>query len=357
MADHEQHHASLSGSADDIASFIANMPKAELHVHLEGCITPELASSLAARNNMPPPPGLASLDKASGAFAFHDLTSFLAIYYPNMTVLQTAQDFADLALSYLRIAAAHNVRHCELFFDPQAHTSRGIPFATIISGYDVGIQQAAREFSISASLIMCLLRDESANYGMATLISSLPYKHQIIGMGLDSDERDNPPLKFQAAFARARAEGYHLTCHCDVDQQNTLTHIRQALVDLGVDRIDHGSNIIDDQELVDLIIQKGIGLTDCPISNSIVAEDAKFPAILSLLRQGVRVTINSDDPSYFRGYLNENIEKMARETDVTKRELLQFQRNAFQISWISSWKRDCLLQELHEYEMQTLGPA
>lgn len=274
-----------------------------------------------------------------------------------MTVLQTAQDFADLALSYLRIAAAHNVRHCELFFDPQAHTSRGVPFATIISGYDAGIQQAGRELSISASLIMCLLRDESANYGMATVISSLPYKHQIIGLGLDSDERDNPPIKFQAAYARARAEGYHLTCHCDIDQPNTLTHIRQALLDLNVDRIDHGTNIIDDSELVSLILQKGIGLTSCPISNSIVVADAKHVATLALLRQGVKITINSDDPAYFRGYLNENIEKLARETDVTKRELIQFQRNAFEISWISSWKRDRLLQELHEYEMQTLGPA
>lgn len=352
MADHTH-----SSSTDDMASFIANMPKAELHVHLEGCITPELASTLAVRNNMPPPPGLAHLDKASGAFAFHDLSSFLAIYYPNMTVLQTAQDFADLALSYLRIAAAHNVRHCELFFDPQAHTSRGVPFATIISGYDAGIQQAARELSISASLIMCLLRDESANYGMATVVSSLPYKHRIIGLGLDSDERDNPPIKFQAAYARARAEGYHLTCHCDIDQQDTLTHIRQALVDLNVDRIDHGTNIVDSPELVSLILQKGIGLTSCPMSNSVVTSDAKFPAILALLRQGVKVTINSDDPAYFRGYLNENMEKLARETDVTKRELIHFQRNAFEISWISSWKRDRLLQELHEYEMQTLGPA
>ena len=353
MASHQDRP---SESTDGMATFIANMPKAELHVHLEGCITPELARSLAARNNMPPPPGLASLDEASGAFAFHDLASFLAIYYPNMTVLQTAQDFADLALAYLRIAAAHNVRHCELFFDPQAHTSRGVPFATIVSGYNAGIQQAARELSISASLIMCLLRDESANYGMSTVVASLPHKAHIIGLGLDSDERDNPPIKFQAAYARARAEGYHLTAHCDIDQPNTLTHIRQALLDLGVDRIDHGTNIIDAPDLVELILEKGIGLTCCPISNSIVTADAKFPAILQLLRKGVKVTINSDDPAYFRGYLNENIEKLAREADVTKRELLQLQRNAFDISWISSWRRDQLLQELHEYELRTLGP-
>lgn len=355
MTDHQHHPVHESGSADDLATFIANMPKGELHVHLEGCITPALAGSLAARNNMPPPPGLASLDKASGVFAFHDLSSFLSIYYPNMTVLQTAQDFADLALAYLRIAAAQNVRHCELFFDPQAHTSRGIPFSTVISGYNAGIQQAAREHSISASLIMCLLRDESANYGMATLVASLPYKHQIIGLGLDSDERSNPPIKFKAAYARARAEGYHLTAHCDIDQPDTLTHIRQALLDLEVDRIDHGTNIVDAPDLVALILKKGIGLTCCPISNSIVTTDAKFPATLELLRKGVKVTINSDDPAYFRGYLNENIEKLARETNVTKRELVQFQRNAFEISWISSWKRDQLLQELQEYEMRTLG--
>ncbi|ETN43013.1 adenosine deaminase [Cyphellophora europaea CBS 101466] len=343
-------------SGDDLETFVADMPKAELHVHLEGCLTPDLVRELAARNNMPPPPGLASLDKAS-SYDFHDLTSFLAIYYPNMTVLQTAEDFCDLALSYLSIASSHNVRHCELFFDPQAHTSRGVSFDTVITGYNRGLQLASQKYGISASLVLCLLRDESPSYGMSTLVSSLPYRHLIAGLGLDSDERNNPPSKFSQIYARARQEGYHLTAHCDIDQANTLTHIRQALLDLQVDRIDHGTNILDDAELVDLIRSRNIGLTCCPVSNSIVTADAKFPAMLALLRQGVKVTVNSDDPAYFRAYLNENILKMARETDVTRRELVLLQRNAFHISWISTWQRQKLLQELEEYELKTLGKA
>lgn len=174
------------------------MPKAELHVHLEGCLTPSLARELALRNNLPLPPSLSALDQTGSNYAFHDLTTFLQVYYPNLAVLQTAQDFADLAISYLSIAYKQNVKHCELFFDPQAHTSRGVPFPTVVRGYQAGILTAQRSLGISASLIMCFLRDQSAEYAMATLMESLPFKDMIIGVGLDSDERDNPPSKFAA---------------------------------------------------------------------------------------------------------------------------------------------------------------
>lgn len=328
------------------------MPKAELHVHLEGCLTPNLARQLAQRNNMPLPPSLALLDQSAG-YSFHDLTSFLAVYYPNMTVLRTEHDFRDLALAYLTHAHAQNVKHVELFFDPQAHTSRGIPFPTVMRGYRVGLLTAQRTLGISASLIMCFLRDQSPEYAMATLMEALPFKDAIIGVGLDSDERDNPPSKFAAVFQRASKEGFLLTAHCDIDQVNSIDHIRQVIHEIQVDRIDHGTNIVEDESLVDIIREKAIGLTCCPVSNSVVTADFKGSEILSLLRRGVKVTINSDDPAYFRAYANENMEKMATETDVTRKELIQLQRNAFSISWISSWRRSHFLSLLDDYEKRT----
>jgi adenosine deaminase len=347
-------HQDSSTAEVDIATFINDMPKAELHIHLEGALTPQLARKLAERNKLPLPAHLSSLSQTSG-YDFHDLTSFLAIYYSNMTVLQTEADFRDLAYDYLNRAKAQNVQHAELFFDPQAHTSRGIPFPTVIRGYRSGLDLAQRTLGISASLIMCILRDEPASYAMSTLMSALAFKDSILGIGLDSDERDNPPSKFAAVFQRASREGFLLTAHADIDQPNTVDHIRQLLFELQVDRIDHGTNILEAPDLVDHIIQRNIGLTCCPISNSVVTAGFKGKEILQLLRKGARVTINSDDPAYFRGYVNENILKLAKETDVSRRELIQLQRNAFYVSWISSWKRNHFLHILEDYEKRTLG--
>lgn len=334
--------------ANNLEVFVKGLPKAELHVHLEGCLTPQLAQKLADRNNVPLPDSVKKASTAEG-FAFHDLTSFLAVYYPAMEVLQTAEDFCDLGMDYLTKAAAQNVKHVELFFDPQAHTSRGVPFPTVLNGYRNGLIRAQRELGISASLIMCFLRDMSAEFAMATLMDALPYKAVIIGIGLDSDERGNPPKKFAKVFERARQESFLLTMHCDIDQQDGIEHIRQAVQEIGVDRIDHGTNIVEDPELVEMVRNKGIGLTCCPVSNSVVTSDFKGKEILQLLRQGVKVTLNSDDPAYFRGYVNENILKIARETDVTRKELVQLQRNAFEVSWLSSWRRDQFLKELNGY--------
>ncbi|RVX72701.1 hypothetical protein B0A52_04099 [Exophiala mesophila] len=343
-------------NGSDLESWIAGMPKAELHVHLEGCLTPDLARTLATRNKLPLPPSLSSLTGSgnTSSYDFHDLTSFLAVYYPNMMVLQTEQDFRDLALSYLTHAATQNIKHAEMFFDPQAHTSRGVPFPTVVRGYRAGIMTAQRTLGISASLIMCFLRDQSAEYAMATLMESLPFKDSIIGVGLDSDERDNPPAKFAAVYQRASREGYLLTCHCDIDQPNTLTHITQALTELQVDRLDHGSNVLAQPDLVDLLKSKNIGLTCCPVSNSVVTADFKGSDIVALLRTGVKVTVNSDDPAYFRAYLNDNMLKMATATDLSRAELIQLQRNAFEISWISSWRRSHFLALLDGYEKSTL---
>ena len=266
-----------------------------------------------------------------------------------MTVLQTSEDFHDLAWDYLSKAAAQNVRHCELFFDPQAHTSRGVQFSAVITGYSSAIQRAGRELSVSASLIMCFLRDMSPGYAMATLMEALSWKNLIIGVGLDSDERENPPIKFKGVFERARKEGFMLTMHCDIDQKGSIDNIRQALMEIGVDRIDHGTNVVEDQSLVEVLKTRGTGLTCCPISNSVVTSDFKGKEILQLLRQGVKVTINSDDPAYFRGYVDENLLKLESESDVSMGELIKLQRNAFEISWLSSWRKDKYLRELEEY--------
>ena len=285
-------------------------------------------------------------------YDFHDLTSFLAVYYPNMAVLITENDFHDLAYSYLKKAHSQNVVHAEMFFDPQAHTGRGVSFPTVIRGYRQAILRAQRDFGISASLIMCFLRDMSTEFAMATLMEALPFKDWIIGVGLDSDERGNPPSKFGGVFERASKEGFLLTMHCDIDQENSIDHIKQALQDIQVDRLDHGTNIVEDEALVDLVKSKNIGLTCCPISNSIVTKGFKGQEISVLLRKGVKVTINSDDPAYFRGYITENMLKMAEETDLTRDELIQLQRNAFTISWVSSWRRSHFLKLLDDFAMK-----
>lgn len=331
------------------SSFIAGLPKAELHLHIEGTLEPSLVRQLASRNKIPIPDGISSLTPTSPGYTFNDLTSFLAVYYPNMAVLLTSTDFFDMAYAYLTKAHSQNVVHAEIFFDPQAHTSRGVPFSTVISGLRQALIKAERELGMSASLIMCFLRDMSPEFAMATLTEALPYKDCIIGVGLDSDERQNPPAKFAAVFARARREGWLVTCHCDIDQQDSIEHIRQVLQEIQVDRIDHGTNIVEDASLVELVKQRGIGLTCCPVSNSVVTEDFKGKEILQLLRAGVKVTVNSDDPAYFRGYMNENLMKMMDETDITREEIVQLQRNAFEVSWISERKRERFLGLLDRY--------
>jgi adenosine deaminase len=196
---------------------------------------------------------------------------------------------------------------------------------------------------------MCFLRDMDAQSAMDTLIEALPYKDWIAGVGLDSDERDNPPSKFSDVFARAKQEGWLVTCHCDIDQKNSIEHIRQALEDIGVNRIDHGTNIVEDERLVQMVKEKSLGLTCCPVSNSVVTRDFKGKEILQLLRSGVNVTINSDDPAYFRGYVNENLMKMVNGTNISKEELLTLQKNAFEISWISAGKKEYFLRLLEKY--------
>ena len=330
----------------ELKHFVAGMPKAELHVHLEGTLEPSLVRLIAERNDLPVP---SSVQEPRSGYNFHDLASFLAVYYSNMAVLQTIQDFHDLAWNYLTKAHEQNIIHAEVFFDPQAHTSRGVDFATVLSGYHTAVAEAQEKFGMSVSLIMCFLRDMDAESAMATLLEALPYKDKIVGVGLDSDERDNPPSKFAAVFAKARMEGFKLTMHCDIDQNNSIEHIRQVIEDIGADRLDHGTNIVEDNRLVNLVRERHIGLTCCPVSNSVITDGFKGTEIKSLLHDGVKVTLNSDDPAYFRAYLNENIEFMGKKMSLTRSDIVQLQKNAFEISWISSEEKSRYLGMLEDY--------
>ena len=331
----------------EISSFIEGMPKAELHVHLEGTLEPELKFQLAARNGLDLP--YRSAAEMRAAYAFDDLPSFLAVYYEGMSVLQTEEDFYDLATAYYRKARSQNVVYAETFFDPQAHTTRGIPFETVISGFRHAQQNAAAELGLHTQLIMCFLRDLTADSAMETLAQSLPYRDGIVGVGLDSDENGNPPVKFKAVFDRARSEGYRLTMHCDVDQEDSVAHIWQCLNDIGVERIDHGVNCLADDALVARLKGSGVGLTVCPISNSYVSDGLKAHEIKVMLDRSLRVTVNSDDPAYFPGYIGENLAAVTQAVNLTKPELVQIERNAFTIAWITDEERAAYLGDLDAY--------
>ena len=334
-------------ATEGLAGFVEGMPKAELHLHLEGTLEPELKFELAARNGLELPYG--SVEEMRAAYAFDDLTSFLAVYYEGMSVLREEPDFYDLAMAYFRKAHSQNVVYAEVFFDPQAHTTRGVPFETVIDGFDRARHEAERSLGLRSGLIMCFLRDLTAESAMETLEASLAYGDRIVGVGLDSDERGNPPVKFKEVFARARREGFRLTMHCDVDQENSVEHIRQCLDDIGVERIDHGVNALEDPALITEINARRLGLTVCPISNSYVTDGLKAREIKTLLDEGVRATINSDDPAYFPGYVNENFNALHEAVPMTRDEIVQLSRNAFTVAWLAPEERDRYLDALEEY--------
>jgi adenine deaminase len=283
------------------------------------------------------------------AYDFDDLPSFLKIYYEGMRVLLHEQDFFDVTFAYLAKAHSQNVRYAEMFFDPQAHTARGVPFDVVIRGIRRAQLDAERILGIKSQLILCVLRDWSAEYAMATLVQSLPYREWIVGFGLDSDEKNNPPVKFKAVFERARHEGYFLTMHCDVDQQNSTEHIRQCLEEIRVDRIDHGVNVLDSKALTDEATRRQLALTVCPISNAYVTKGSKAKEVRQMLELGMRATVHSDDPAYFRGYIAENFVRTQEEANLGPKELVQLARNAFESAWLPQATKDRFLVELETY--------
>ncbi|MBD8080393.1 adenosine deaminase [Cellulosimicrobium arenosum] len=327
--------------------FITGLPKAELHLHLEGTLEPDLKLRLADRNGIDI--GQSTVEDVRATYAFDSLASFLAVYYPAMEVLQTADDFYELADAYLARAAADGVKHVEMFFDPQAHTSRGVPFETVVTGYHRAAAEAPERHGVDAHLILCFLRDMSAESAAETLEASVPFRDRILGVGLDSDERGNPPEKFATVFARARDLGYRLTMHCDIDQAGSIDNIRTVLEQVVVDRVDHGTNVVEDPALVEVLLERGLGLTCCPISNSFVSDDMKATEIVGLLRSGVRVTVNSDDPAYFGGYVADNYLALAEAAGLTCEEVVRLARNSFAASWLGVAQRDAYLAEVDRY--------
>ncbi len=333
-----------------LGAFIEQLPKAELHLHIEGTLEPELKFALAARNGISLP--YASADQMRAGYAFRNLSSFLTAYYEGMSVLRTEQDFYDLAMAYFRTASAQRVVYAEVFFDPQAHTSRGIGFGTVIGGLHRARLDAQADLGLRVQLIMCFLRDMPADSALATLEQSLAYRDLIVGVGLDSDERDNPPVKFRGVFARARAEGFRLTMHCDVDQADSVRHIWQCLDDIGVERIDHGVNCLEDEALVARLARDGIGLTVCPVSNRWVSDGLKAAELKVMLDRSLRATVNSDDPAYFGAYVNQNLAAAAEAAGLTTAEVARLARNSFEIAWLAPADRDRYLAGLDAYVRQ-----
>lgn len=265
-----------------------------------------------------------------------------------MNVLQTEDDFYQLALTYLKKAHQENIRYAELFFDPQTHMTRGVAFEAVVNGFYRACVDA-RAFNVDAHLIMCFLRDLSAESARQLLEIAKPYQAKILGIGLDSDEHHNPPLKFLREYGDAVAQGYRITMHADIDQVDSIQHIQQALEIIRVERLNHGTNIVENPDLVDWVEQLKIGLTFCPLSNRLVADDMKDQEVLELIDHNVKVSINSDDPAYFGGYINDNYEANTTKNDLTIDQVVQLAKNSFETAWISDFQKQTYLAEIDAY--------
>ena len=325
---------------------IERMPKAELHLHIEGTLEPEMMMALAERNRVELP--YADVDEIRNAYEFSDLQSFLDIYYAGAQVLQTAEDFFDLTAAYLDRAAADNVRHVEIFFDPQTHTERGVPFATVVDGIHSALADGQRRLGISFGLILCFLRHLDEGDAMKTLAEALPYADRIIGVGLDSSELGHPPSKFRRVFERARNAGFRAVAHAG--EEGPPSYIREALDLLAVERIDHGVRCLEDEDLVRRLARDRIPLTVCPLSNVKlrVFDSLEQHNLRTLLDHGLCVTINSDDPAYFGGYIGQNFRESQRALDLDRDDLRLLAKNAFQASFLDDEEKTRLLAEVDD---------
>ncbi len=310
------------------------MPKAELHIHIEGSLEPELIFALAQRNGVAL--SYPSVEALRAAYAFTDLQTFLDIYYAGASVLLKEEDFHDMAWAYLTKAAAENVLHTELFFDPQTHTDRGVPFEVVIKGLDRACQRAKAELGLSATLIMCFLRHLPEDAALKTLDEALPWRHLIVGVGLDSSERGHPPEKFARVFARCRELGLHVVAHAG--EEGPPAYIISALDLLKVERIDHGVRCVEDPALVQRLVKEAMPLTVCPLSNVklCVFNSLDQHNLKSMLDLGLKVTINSDDPAYFGGYLNQNYLETFAALDLDASAAYTLARNSFEASFASN---------------------
>ena len=313
-------------------ALIARLPKAELHLHIEGSLEPELLFALAARNGVALP--FADVEAVRAAYSFSNLQDFLDIYYQGMSVLIEEQDFFDLTWAYLLRAHADNVRHVEIFFDPQGHTARGVAFETVCNGVQTALKRAQDELGITHRLIMCFLRHLSEAEAEAVLDEAIPHLASILGVGLDSSEQGHPPAKFANVFARARMLGLHLVAHAG--EEGPPAYVYEALDVLKIDRIDHGNRALEDPALVQRIVDGGITLTVCPLSNLrlCVIDKMERSPVAAMLAAGIKVTVNSDDPAYFGGYINDNFRAVADALDLSEADIVRLAENSFAGSFL-----------------------
>lgn len=320
--------------AFDRNRFIAGLPKAELHLHIEGSLEPEQMFAFAQRNGVAIP--FASAGEVRAAYDFSNLQDFLDIYYQGMNVLRTEQDFHDLTMAYLERVHADAVHHVELFFDPQGHTDRGVAFDTVMAGMTRALDEASAEWGLTSRLILCFLRHLSEEAAFETLAQAEPWLDRIEGVGLDSSEVGHPPSKFSRVFAAAREKGLKLVAHAG--EEGPPAYVWEALDDLGIDRVDHGNRSLEDGALVERLVKDGLTLTVCPLSNLklCVVDDLAAHPLAAMLRLGLKATVNSDDPAYFGGYVNRNFIAVADALDLSRADLVTLAKNSFEGSFLPS---------------------
>ena len=328
-------------------AYIAGLPKAELHLHIEGSLEPELMFELARRNKVSIP--FDSVEGVRAAYDFSNLQDFLDIYYAGAAVLQTEEDFHDLALAYFRRAAADNVRHAEIFFDPQTHTDRGIPFGVVAEGLLAGMKRAERELGVTSKLILCFLRHLDEHAAFDVLHRAEPWLDRIEGVGLDSSEVGHPPSKFQRVFERAGQMGLKRVAHAG--EEGPPEYVREALDLLHIDRMDHGNRSMEDEALIERLAASQMTLTVCPLSNLklCVVKELKDHPVPEMLRRGLHVTLNSDDPAYFGGYVNDNYRRLAEAVGLTREQVTRLARNSFEGSFLSEPEKAARVAEVEAY--------
>lgn len=328
-------------------TFITAMPKAELHLHIEGSLEPELAFALARRNGVSLP--YPSVEALRAAYAFADLQSFLDIYYQCMSVLVRERDFYDLTWAYLDKVHRQSVVHTEIFFDPQGHTSRGVPFGDVVTGIHRALADAQSKFGMTSRLIMCFLRHLDEDDAERTLDAALPFKDWIAGVGLDSSEKGHPPRKFERVFRRARDAGFRAVAHAG--EEGPPEYIWEALDLLGVERIDHGVRALEDKALVRRLAADRTTLTVCPLSNVrlCVFDDIRRHPLRAMIESGLAATVNSDDPAYFGGYINENFVETSAALALTRHHLVELARNAFTGAFLPDAEKQSRLADLKSY--------
>lgn len=332
-------------------AFIRGLPKAELHLHLEGSLEPELMFELARRNGVEIP--FASVDEVRAAYSFSNLQDFLDIYYQGARVLLTEQDFHDLTFAYMTRAYADGVVHAEVFFDPQTHTDRGVPMATVVGGIAGALDAAHAQLGMTSRLILCFLRHLPEANAFETLKQAEPFLDRIHGVGLDSSEAGFPPSLFERVFAEARARGLHVMAHAG--EEGPPDYVHEALDLLKVERIDHGNRALEDPALVQRLVSEGMTLTVCPLSNLklCVVKDLKDHPLKRMLALGLRATVNSDDPAYFGGQVGENFIRVADAVGLTRGECVQLARNSFEGSFLTPAEKARRLAELDAYVART----